>query len=54
MISLYQKKYPEIDLEIAEFMEKIDYQFIVSDLVKISDHHFYQVADLKTWALNHY
>ena len=26
----------------------------VSDLVKISDHHFYQVADLKTWALNHY
>ena len=35
LISLYQKKYPEVDLEIAEFMEKIDYQFIVPDLVKM-------------------
>ena len=35
VIALYQERYPEIDLEIAEFMEEVDYEFIVKDLVKM-------------------
>ena len=35
VISLYQVKYPEIDPEIGEFMEQVDYQFMIKDLVKM-------------------